>query len=417
MRRRALCLLVLLPLLAQAQGVTLERGHAKLRGQVASFPDDSLFRDLVATPADDIGAALRLNARADPGPVSLVAHYQLLAVRGAAVELNRVVDDPALARPVLPLDDLRWLDLSSTLHDDADSEIVQRLDRLYLDWVGEKSVLRVGRQAISWGNGLFYNPMDVFNPFDPAAIDTEYKLGDDMLYGQYLLDSGSDLQAVAVQRRGEDGRAGADNRSLALKYHGFSAAREFDLLIADHYRQTMLGVGGSTNLGDAVLRSDLVLTDADDGWTATAAVNASWSWVLGGRNMSGAVEYYFNGFGLREDDYDATGFLGATELLTRLRRGELFTVGRHYLVGSVQVEMHPLLNLTPALFWNLGDGSALAQLALDLSLAENWQLLGALNVPVGPPGTEFGGLRLPEPAGGRTLGLGPSALLQLAWYF
>ena len=45
-------------------------------------------------------------------------------------------------------------------------------------------VMRFGRQAITWGNGLVFNAMDIFNPFDPAAVDKEYKTGDDMIYGQ-----------------------------------------------------------------------------------------------------------------------------------------------------------------------------------------------------------------------------------------
>ena len=61
--------------------------------------------------------------------------------------------------------------------------------------------MKFGRQAITWGNGLFYAPMDLVNPFDPATIDTEYKAGDDMLYLQYLQDNGNDLQAAVVVRR------------------------------------------------------------------------------------------------------------------------------------------------------------------------------------------------------------------------
>lgn len=422
MRAALLCTLFLLqPLTAgeasAAELLELERGHIKLRGQAGTFPDDSLYRELTGPTSEDVGAALRLNARGDWGPVTFTAQYQLLAVSGSRVELNRAFPDPALAQPVLPLDELRWLDLSHTLHEGARSEMVQRLDRLHLDVSSDNAVLRIGRQSVSWGNGLFYNPMDFFNPFDPAAIDTEYKLGDDMLYGQYLLDSGSDLQGVVVQRRGPDGKADADTRSWAAKYHGFSVTREFDLLIASHYSQSIIGVGGSTNLGDAVIRGDLTLTDAERGWTASLVLNGSWSWIAGERNMSGSIEYFYNGFGLKGSDYATGGFLDAPDLLARLRRGELFSIGRHYLAGSVQVEMHPLLNLTPALFYNLGDGSALAQLGLRWDMAEDWQLLGAANVPMGPARTEFGGLSLPEPLAENTLAVGPSLLLQLAYYF
>lgn len=400
-----------------APALELQRGHAKLRGQLARFPGDSLYRTLVGATAADGGGALRLNLGGRRRGLSFGAHYQLLAVTGEAVELASAFPDPALAQPVLPLDGLRWLDLSQTLQRDDSQAVVQRLDRLQLTWTGERTVLRAGRQALSWGNGLFFNPMDFFNPFDPAAIDREYKTGDDMLYGQYLLDSGSDWQAVAVQRRDARGEAGDGARSSALKYHGFAGAREFDLLLARHFEQTLLGIGGSSSIGGAVLRGDLLLTDARDGWTASAVLNASWSWRLLERNMSGSLEYFYSGFGLRESDYGAAAFLRAPDLVARLRRGELYTVGRHYLAGSVQIELHPLLNLSPALFWNLGDQSALAQLSLRWDLGAGLQLLAAGNLPFGSANTEYGGLELPLPPPRNRLAPGASATLQLAFYF
>jgi hypothetical protein len=133
--------------------------------------------------------------------------------------------------------------------------------------------------------------------------------------------------------------------------------------------------------------------------------------------MSGSIEYFFNGFGLRESDYGEAGFLGSPDLVARIRRGELFTVGRHYLAASVGIEMHPLIQLTPSLFYKLGGSSALGQLSINWDLADNWQLIGAVNIPVGPTGTEFGGLSLPLGEEPRTLGTGASVLLQLAWYF
>ncbi len=79
------------------------------------------------------------------------------------------------------------------------------------------------------------------------------------------------------------------------------------------------------------------------------------------------------------------------------------------------MEVTPLLHLTPNLFLNLGDGSALVQLNLQWDLSQNWQLLGALSVPVGPGGTEFGGLE--SGAEDLTLSVGPSLFAQIAWYF
>lgn len=406
-------LLVCAPL--QAAVPWLEGGHLKSRAMAASYPDDSLLRDSAGAMAYDGGAGLRLRFRETRGEFSLQADYQLLAQFGDGIQLAEDLPGLLPLAPALPDDDRRWFDLTGTISEGNSRQLVQRLDRLHIGYAGEKVVLRFGRQAVSWGNGLIYTPMDFFNPFDPAAVDTEYKVGDDMLYAQYLLDSGNDWQFVSVQRRDADGDVTSRVSSTALKFHGFGVEREYDLLLAEHFDQLVLGVGGAGNLGEAVLRGDLTLTDAEDGWVANLVASWSWSWTWGGRNVSGVAEYYFNGFGLRESDYTPGEIAGATDLLARLSRGELFTLGRHYLAGSLLVELTPLVNLTPNLFLNLGDGSALTQLVVSWDLAQDWQVLASLNVPLGPTGTEYGGLE--TGIDDLTLEAGPSLFAQLAWYF
>ena len=406
-------LLVCAPL--QAAVPWLEGGHLKARALAASYPDDSILRDSAGAMAYDGGAGLRLRFRENRGEFALQGDYQLLAQFGDSV---RLADDlPGLLPlvPVLPDDDRRWFDLTGTISEGGSRQLVQRLDRLHVGYAGEKVVLRFGRQAVSWGNGLIYTPMDFFNPFDPAAVDTEYKVGDDMLYAQYLLGSGNDWQFVSVQRRDGAGDVSSRVSSTALKFHGFGVEQEYDLLLAEHFDQLVLGVGGASNLGEAVLRGDLTLTDAEDGWVANLVASWSWSWEWGGHNVSGVAEYFFNGFGLRESDYTPGKIAGAADLLDRLSRGELFTVGRHYLAGSLLVEVTPLVNVTPNLFLNLGDGSALAQLIVSWDLAQDWQLLASANLPLGPTGTEYGGLE--TGIDDLTLEVGPSLFAQLAWYF
>jgi hypothetical protein len=79
------------------------------------------------------------------------------------------------------------------------------------------------------------------------------------------------------------------------------------------------------------------------------------------------------------------------------------------------MELHPLHRLTPNVFVNLSDGSALVQVVSENDLARDLVLLGALSVPLGPRGTEFGGIETATP--GRYLSTGPNVFLQLAWYF
>ena len=392
-----------------------ERGHIKGQWLTASYPDDSLFRDTVGAVSHDQGTELRLNFNANRDAWSIKADYQFLARFGDSLELNEAFSDLFLIPQSLPSDDKRWWDLTHEISSSDSRVLAQRLDRMHVDFTSEKTVLRFGRQAVSWGNGLIYNPMDFLNPFDPAAVDTEYKLGDDMFYGQYLLDSGSDWQLVSVQRRDEAGDVTSAVRSTALKFHGFGLDREYDLLLAEHYDEFMLAFGGSTNLGDAVLRGDVVFTDTPDDWVASLVGSWSYSWEWGGHNVRAIGEYFFNGFGLREDDYSPEKFAEADALTARISRGELFNVGRHYLAGSLTVEVTPLFNVIPNIFLNLGDGSALAQLVAQWDVSQNWQLLASVNVPLGPAGAEFGGLD--SGIEGRQLSAGPAVFAQLAFYF
>jgi hypothetical protein len=392
----------------------LDGGHVKGRWLGTDYPDDSVFNAALGSSAQDQGAELRLKFDAGRGRWGIKADYQLLAQFGDSLDLPRDAQGLFLVPGPLPDDQRRWWDLTDTISDNDDRLVAQRLDRLHLDYTGNKTVVRFGRQAVTWGNGLIYTPMDFFNPFDPAAVDTEYKVGDDMLYAQYLLDSGDDWQFVSVQRRDDDDDVSSEVSSTALKYHGFGADREFDLLLAEHFDQFILGAGGLVNIGESVLRGDITFTDAEDSWETSLVTSWSYSWVWGGRNVSAVAEYFYNGFGLRESDYTEK-LREDTDLVQRLVRGELFTLGRHYVAGSLLVEWTPLLNLTPNLFVNLGDESVLAQLVAQWDLAQNWQLLGALTAPFGSKGTEYGGLE--TGVDDLTLEVGPSLFIQLAWYF
>mgnify|MGYP000879847777 CR=1 FL=1 len=391
-------------------------GHIKYQAIHTDIPEDSILRAIGGSALQDHNLETRLKAAARRGPWSLTLHGQLLAVHSDSLGVFR--DLPAAVLPGAGVidDRRRWLNLSHTVKNRGEQGAVVRLDRASIGYTGEKTVLRFGRQAVSWGNGLLFTPMDIFNPFDPTAVDKEYKTGDDMLYAQYLFDNGADLQTVAVVRRNAvSGQVEQDESSLAIKYHGFWGAPEFDLMVAEHYAQRVVGVGASTDFGGAVWRGDLVWTDTRSGSSTSVVAGVSYSWIAGGLNWAGLLEYHYNGFGQPDDEYGAADFLHNPELLRRLARGETFNIGRHYLGASVTVELMPLLNLTPSAFINLTDPSALAQVVLAYDWKQDIQLLGALSLPLGPGGSEYGGIDAGQP--GTYFSTGPSLFLQLAWYF
>jgi len=391
-------------------------GHSKYQYIYTSVPGDSVLQGISGDSLQDHNLEVRLKFRVRRDRWDFDTHVQFITVHSDMLSATSDLPGLILAGSGVINDKRRWFDLTHEIHNEGKNATLLRLDRVSVGFTGDKTVFRFGRQAVSWGNGLLFTPMDIFNPFDPAAVDKEYKAGDDMVYGQHLLDNGNDIQAVAVIRRDLiSGEVEQDKSSLALKFHGFKGAYEYDLLAAQHYGDQILGIGLSTDFGGAIWRGDLVWADTDTESVFSAVAGVSYSWVSGGRNWTGFMEYFYSGFGQRDGNYSPESLAANPELLKRLARGELFNLGRHYLGTSVTVELTPLLNLTPNFFINLTDPSALAQLVVSYDWKQDIQLLAALNVPIGPNGSEYGGIDSTQP--GLYVSTGPSLFAQLAWYF
>ncbi|MGB5333627.1 MAG: hypothetical protein WBM80_07465 [Woeseiaceae bacterium] len=410
--------LIVLSTTAMADGNRTEfGGHTKFSLTSQAYPDQSLFRDLVGSSTLDVTGDLRLNLKRNVGRWSFDAAYQPLVLHGDSVELGRALPGGTdIFFPGLPDDGRRLFDLTKVLRDSRKTIVLHRLDRLAFGYTSEKAVVRVGRQALSWGNGLFYAPMDLVNPFDPAAVDTEYKGGDDMLYLQYLRSSGDDVQGAYVARRDPvSGDVKANEATAAVKYHGFLGEAEFDFLLAQNYGDSVVGLGAGKSVGGAILRGDVVVTDSDFDTYVQVVTNLTYSWNWFDRNMSGAVEYFFNGFGQRSGRYDSASLANNPDLVDRITRGELFSVGRHYLAASVMIEITPLWGVTPTVLANVSDPSGLFQLVTNYSLSDDMAFLASINVPLGPKGSEFGGIESGFPE--RYLSGGAGLFAQIAWYF
>ncbi len=428
---------------------------AHLKYQVRSnyYPEQSLYRDLIDTTSFDQLADLRWKFSANKENFDFKIDYQLQVLEGDLLEYSQQSNSMAslssasiFSAQNYSSDERRVFDLTRVMSDDEDTVILHRLDRFNIGYSQDNTVVRIGRQVVSWGNGLIYNPLDFFNPFDPVALDKEYKTGDDMVYGQYLLNSGSDFQAVWVARRKikgdginpEQGRGGVSSsqQSVAVKYHyvnfgntdNLFSGMEMEFVLAQHYENNIAGVGAVKSVGGALWRSDLMVTKTERQRAISFVTNFSYSWVWGDRNYSGIVEYFYNGFGLKGNNASLEDLTPKNEddkvidLLEKIQRGELYGIGRHYLAASATVELTPLAVASPSLYINLVDHSALLQLSVNYDIAQNWQVITALNFPLGPKNTEFGGMKtnlglFNSDLADTTLATDASLFVQFAFYF
>ena len=315
-------------------------------------------------------------------------------------------------------DSLRFLDLTRTVSRHGDTRIIHRLDRLKLTLSRPWGRISLGRQALTLGNGLIFNPMDFFNPFSPTALLRDYKTGDDMALLQFGLDSGSDMRFFHLPRRDPAGREVSWNRSsTGGTGHFFAGSIELDLLAARHYEDRVLGLGLSGSLRSSAWRLDLTWTDLNHDSTEadflSAVANLDRSWVWWDKNWYGLVEIFFSGVG----ESDLSKILTNEDLLERINRGELFVLGRSYLAGLIRLEAHPLVNISGTVIANLEDTSWLFQPKVTWNLAQNMDLLLGATLAQGPSDSEFGGFDVQLGLQEATLSPQNSVALWLTVYF
>ena len=93
------------------------------------------------------------------------------------------------------------MDLTWTLEDGPRHENIQRFDRLARRIPRRTLGRDVGRDAISWGSGIVFQPLDIFAPFAPTTVDRDYKPGEDLVKVDGVTEHGSDWQLLGVFRR------------------------------------------------------------------------------------------------------------------------------------------------------------------------------------------------------------------------
>ena len=300
-------------------------------------------------------------------------------------------------------DQHRLFDLTQIISDHASRISYHRLDRLFLTFNSTNHTFKAGRQAISWGNGLVFNILDIVNPFSPTAIDTEYKPGDDMLYLQSTTASGNDWQLIYLPRRNSSNGLDKSLDTIAAKYHHTGASADFDFLFAQHYDKPLIGFALNKAIAGSVWRLNLTHSETltDERFTNLSS-NIDYSWTMMDKNVYGFLEYFYSGIGL-----DSVNAIADNTLLSYIQRGSLFTLYRDYLAAGLRIELHPLINFSPTVIHNLIDNSSLFSLTLKYDWKQDLALTTNITLVSGDSSSEYSGPTSP----------GNSLQLLLSYYF
>lgn len=371
------------------------------------LPTGDAQRDAIgeSTPLDH-GADLRMMWRRGFGRVTVVVDHATTWLVGDSFE---AADSGPTFDQTPTGDERRLLDLTWELDKGDGHRLQHRFDRLALEYRAGRWAATVGRQAVSWGSGLSFHPMDLFNPFAPTTVDQDYKAGDDMVRIERLFDDGSDAQFLAV---GRNCHLDGDSASIAVKYRALVGDGEVELMAARHYGGAASAVGLRFPIGGALVRSDIVGVKGHSGWTVSGVLNADFSFPLAGTSVYVFAEYFHNGFGVHRlpDELDAL----PDALTERLARGEVFTLMRDYLATGAQFRWHPLVNQGISFIANLNDSSKVVQVSLGYDASDAARVQIGVVKTLGGKGDEFGRLGVGD---GLTVGGGSRGYLRLVYFF
>jgi hypothetical protein len=294
-----------------------------------------------------------------------------------------------------PSDDRQLLNMSWTHATGREFVAYDRVDRLALTLKKDALLATLGRQAITWGNGLIFNPMDLINPFGPTDVVREYKVGQDMAFAQVSVGSFANVQLLWAPRRDPDTELVKEEQSAyAVKGHIAVGNTDLDIVAAKNFGDKIIAGGANGQLGGAVWRADVLWTFPRDGNQSTylsGVANLDYSWVWWGRNWYGYIEAYYNGAG----KYNYGFAVNDTYIQRKINEGVLFTLGKWYGDTTVRVELHPLVNAYLTVISNVEDPSFIVQPRVSWDITRSLRLTAWGNIAAGRKGSEFGGFTVP----------------------
>lgn len=261
----------------------------------------------------------------------------------------------------------RYSDLDGTMLDESDGTtstmIYYQLDRLYYRQHINDYTISLGRQAIDWGSGRFWQPLNLFGSFSPADLDTDYKPGIDAVAIDYFPSSFSSLTGVY---------AFAPQNQAVIKNSG-----------ALHYRRQVgelseLAMVAGSITGNTTIGGSFESAWEGIGWRIEGVHyqlrntdEQALFWIAG-------LDYQFNnGTLLSAEYYDNSRGATSEAGLVGIFTDELIASGLQQQLSRQLIGLGLARNLSPLLH---GGYTILGSVLEDRNGSNNWSLLHQINL-------------------------------------
>ncbi|MGB8951433.1 MAG: hypothetical protein WCC06_02020 [Candidatus Aminicenantales bacterium] len=154
------------------------------------------------------------------------------------------------------------------LHRGDRFKIYHFFDRLSLIYHGRSFVFSAGRQRIPWGKAKIFSVMDVFNPYNPFALEKEERQGVDSLRMQYYFSGFSWVEGVYARRNGKNDYGTAVFFSVG--------GADVNLAAASLSGDKLIGAAVEKGTGKIVLRGEAAVRKTASGLKADFSLGADY---------------------------------------------------------------------------------------------------------------------------------------------
>jgi len=277
-----------------------------------------------------------------------------------------LIQDPDPALPFNPyLDVLESDDVTTRLY----------LYRMWTEFKFNNANLVFGLQRIPFGVGRVWNPADTFNPINATSVESNERLGVFATrYTHYL----TDLSFLEVLVNFVNDM---DLDRYALRYKGHHKGMDMGISYVQNSDFLMSAVEWESNLLETGIevRSEIGIfnNNALDEKYVSGIMGLEYGFP---NNLTALAEYFYNGLGTSDkEDYD-TGILTCGN----------WNLGKHYVGGQMTYELSPLIMLSLASIYNLGDESFFHGPSIRYSVNDETTFSIGANIFTGTNSSEFG---------------------------
>jgi hypothetical protein len=300
----------------------------------------------------------RMSAR-----VSMEAAYEHRARAFSSTDAAGAAMLPSEAAAPYRVRPLDW-----TLRSGAHGAWRHEIDRAALRVGFSRIDLRVGRQAVGWGRGLFFGAIDLFAPFSPLEADREWRRGVDAVRADMTLSTRASVDVVAAIGRD------AETSAVAGRLRGYAKEADVEVAAGRRAGDVFLGAASSAVVGPAEIHGEVAAFRgaARPGAPARTVAKA----VIGGSSRLGvgagvllAVEYHYSGFGADGAGRIAEA-LADPAFVERYLRGDMQILTRHALAATTAYEVSPLVSCTVAWIQQPVDRSGVVVPSISLTFGD-----------------------------------------------